>query len=346
MAQQAIHHPVRDDWLALRQEPVLEPGLAIIDPHHHLWDRPGEHYMLPGLLADMSAGHDVRATVYVQCRSMYRTEGPEAMKPLGEVEFVNGIAAQCASGTYGPRRPCAGIVAGADLMLGADVVPVLEAMQRCAGDRLKGVRNSVAWHENPAVRSSNILPPPGLMREPAFRDGAKRLAALGLTLDVWAYQSQLGELLDLVRAVPAATVVIDHLGGPLATGPYASQRDQMFVDWKARMAALAELPNTVLKLGGLGMKVGGFAFYQAPLPPSSEELAAAWRPYMETAIGLFGADRCMFESNFPVCKGMFGYGAFWNACKRLTAGLPAAEKRALFSGTAARVYRLDKRLAG
>jgi L-fuconolactonase len=342
-------YPVRLDWLARNAEPVLEPDLAIVDPHHHLWHRAGAvhevgdqsaHYLFPELLADMTCGHNVRATVFVQCRSMYRQSGPEAMRSVGEVEFVNGIAAQAASGFYGPRFACAGIVAGADLTLGAGVDAVLDRMRAVAGDRFVGIRNSVAWHESPDVRSSMILPPPGLMADTRFRAGVGRLAAHNLSLDIWAYQTQAADVLDLARAYPDVTMIIDHLGGPLAAGPYAGQRDAMFAGWKSGLAALAKLPNTRIKLGGLGMKVGGFAFHDAVEPPTSQQLATAWKPYVATAIELFGPSRAMFESNFPVCKGMFGVSTFWNACKRLAAGYSAAEKAALFSGTATAVYRL------
>jgi predicted TIM-barrel fold metal-dependent hydrolase len=333
-------YEVREEWLALGREEAIEPELAIIDPHHHLWERHGERYLFPDLLADLNDGHDVRASVFVQCRAMYRAGGADEMKPLGEVEFVNGIAAQAASGGYGRRLACAGIVAGADLTLGERVTPVLERMRAAAGPRLAGLRNSVAWHESPDVRSSQILPPKGLMADARFRAGVRQLHKHGLTLDVWCYQTQLGELLDLVRANPDTTIVIDHLGGPLACGPYAGKRDEMFTPWRAALADLAKEPNTRLKLGGLGMKVGGFAFPYRPQPPTSQELAEAWRPYMETGIALFGARRCMFESNFPVCKGMFSARAFWNACKRIAAGASRDEKAALLAGTAIDVYRL------
>jgi L-fuconolactonase len=343
-------YPVRLDWLARTTEAVIEPDLAIIDPHHHLWDRASagtpssdqrSHYLLPDLLADMACGHNVRATVFVQCRSMYRQTGPEAMRSVGEVDFVNGISAQAASGFYGQGRACAGIVAGADLTLGTGVDAVLERMRAVAGDRFVGIRNSVAWHPSRDVRSSMVLPPPGLMADPSFRVGVGRLAAHNLSLDIWAYQTQAAEVLDLARAHPDVAVIIDHLGGPLAAGPYAGKRDEMFAGWKAGLTALAKLPNTRIKLGGLGMNVGGFRFHDGVDPPTSEQLAAAWQPYVDTAIHLFGPSRAMFESNFPVCKGMFGARVFWNACKRLSAGYSAVETADLFSGTAAAVYRLQ-----
>lgn len=333
-------YDVREDWLARVREDVIEPELPVVDPHHHLWDRHGERYLFADLLADMSDGHDVRATVFVQCRAMYRPTGPEELRPIGEVEFVNGVAAQAASGFYGRRLACVGIVAGADLSLGDRLDPILERMRAVAGSRLVGIRNSVAWHESPHVRSSYILPPAGLMSDSRFRVGVKRLARHGLSLDVWAYQTQHQELLALARDNPEIVIIVDHLGGPLACGPYAGKRQEMFAPWRAGLAELARLPNTRIKLGGLGMVVGGFDFQEHSDPPHSEQLARAWRPYVETAIDLFGPKRAMFESNFPVDKGMYSYRAFWNACKRLVTGGSQDERARLFSGTAIEVYRL------
>lgn len=334
------HLPVREDWLALRQEEILEPALPIVDPHHHLWDRPGARYLLEELLRDTGSGHDVRATVYVQARSMYRADGPEASRPVGETEFANGVAARCASGLYGPIRACAGIVGMVDLMLGDAVAPLLEQHVRAGGERFRGIRNQTAWHALPEINSNPVPPRRGLLSEPAFLRGAGRLREHGLSLDIWAYHTQLDEVLALARALPDLPIVLDHAGGPLGAGPYAGQRDAVFAEWSARMRRLAGCPNVVVKLGGLGMAVNGFGFERQALPPTSAQLAQAWRPYVEFCIEAFGAARCMFESNFPVDKGSCGYAVLWNAFKRLAAGASAEEKAALFSGTACRVYRL------
>jgi predicted TIM-barrel fold metal-dependent hydrolase len=331
----------RPEWLALRSEPVIDPEREIVDPHHHLWDRPGYRYLLPELLEDLAAGHRVVQTVFVQCRSMYRADGPVALRPVGEVEFVNGVAAMSASGLYGEARACAAIVGCADLGLGAEVAPVLEALERAGNGRLRGIRFPVAWHPDQAVGLTPQNTASGLMGEPAVRAGAAALARAGLSLDIWAGHTQLGELYDLAAAVPDLTIVIDHVGGPIGVGPYAGRRAEVLADWTAAMRRLAALPNLVVKLGGLAMRVGGFAFDEAPQPPSSQELAAAWRPYIVTCIDLFSPARCMFESNFPVDKGMVGYRALWNCFKRLAAEFSEDEKRALFAGTARRVYRLE-----
>ncbi|MCW8084194.1 amidohydrolase family protein [Sabulicella glaciei] len=332
---------VREEWLAQVQEEALDPALPIVDPHHHLWDREGERYLLDDLLRDTASGHDLRATVFVQCGAMYRASGPEDERSLGETEFVNGVAAASASGTYGSLRACAGIVGFVDLTLGDRVTPLLEAHLAAAGARFRGVRNRTAWHPSPEVRSNLLSPPPGPLENPRFVEGARRLAAQRLVLDIWAYQTQLPHVLAVARAVPELTVVVNHCGGPLGVGPFAGRRAEGFEEWRREVLALAALPNTVMKLGGLAMEVGGHDFHLHDLPPRSATLAEAWRPVIHTLIEAFGARRCMFESNFPVDKGMCGYGVLWNAFKRLAAGTSEAERTALFSGTATRVYRLQ-----
>jgi predicted TIM-barrel fold metal-dependent hydrolase len=333
---------VREEWLRKTVEPILEPGLPILDPHHHLWNAHGDRYFLPELLADTSTGHDIRGTIFVQCGEMYRAGGPEEEKSLGETEFVTGIAAQSASGRHGATRACAGMIGMVDLTLGDRVTALLERHVAIAGMRFCGIRNRTAWHPSPEVRSNLVSAPPGPLENPAFVVGAKRLAAFGLPLDVWAYHTQLPLVEKLARAVPELTVVVDHVGGPIGVGPFLGKRDEVFPVWKKQMQALASLPNVVVKVGGLTMQVSGFEFHRQPKPPGSEELAAAWRPYVETCIEAFGAQRCMFESNFPVDKGMCSYPVLWNALKRLAGGAGADEKTALFSGTAMRVYRLDR----
>ena len=336
----APHLPVRPEWLVLRDEPVLEPALAIVDAHHHLWDRQTGRYLADEFGRDLASGHRVVSTVYVQCRSMLRQDGPEAMKPLGEVEFATGIAAMFASGAYGQARCCEAIVGGADLTLGAELDGVLEAMLQVSGGRLRGIRNPLAWHASPEVSSSPVTPPRDQMTNPAFRQGVRTLGRFGLSLDAWVYHTQLDDLYELARAAQDVTVVIDHFGGPLGVGPHAGQRAAVLAEWKQKLARLASLPNTRIKLGGAGMNVFGFDFATRALPPSSEQLAAAWRPYFDVCVELFGVDRCMFESNFPVDKGMFSYGVLWNAFKRLASAMSADDKTALFSRTAATTYRL------
>lgn len=329
---------VRQEWLDRRQEEILEPDLSIIDPHHHLWDRPGWRYLLDELLADLNSGHCIVATVFLQCRAMYRADGPAPLRPVGETEFVNGVAAMSASGGYGPARVCAGIVGHADLTLGAAVREVLEAHRRAGGDRFRGIRHSNA--RDTSVPRPTDAPRPELLADPHFREGFAQLAPLGLSFDAWLYHPQIPELAALARAFPDTPIVLDHVGGPLGIGAYAGRRAETFADWTTSIRDLATCPNVSVKLGGLGMPLTGLSFHERPEPPSSEQLAAASRPYFDTCIDAFGAGRCMFESNFPVDKESFSYAVYWNACKRLARGAGAAEKAALFGGTAARFYRI------
>ncbi len=340
-AQQSSNLPIREDWLAQWREEILEPELPIVDPHHHLWDRPGWRYLLEEFLADANSGHNILASVFVQCRSMYRRDGPEELRPLGETEFVNGVAAMSASGRYGKTRICAGIVGYADLRLGARVEDVLEAHVRVAGGRFRGIRHISAWDADASIMNPSYRPPPGLLADRGFREGFARLAPLGLCFDAWLYHPQIDELKALAQEFPDTPIVLDHVGGPLGIGRYAQERQEVFARWAGSIRALAQCANVSVKLGGLGMRIGGFDFHQHSRPLASEALAHAWRPYFETCIESFGTARCMFESNFPVDKGSYGYAAFWNACKHLTRAAGAAEKADLFSRTAARFYRLE-----
>jgi len=332
---------VRQDWLDRRHEPILEPDLPIVDAHHHLWDRPGWRYLLDELLADTNSGHNIIATVFVQARAMLRAGGPEEMRPVGETEFVNGVAAMCASGSYGKIRACAGIVGHADLTLGDRLEPVLLAHIRAGGNRFRGIRHITACDRDPAMASPAYNPPSGLLGDKRFREGFGVLDRLGLSFDAWLYHPQIGELADLAHAFPKTRIVLNHVGGPIGIGGYAGKREEVFSAWVASIKALAASSNVYVKLGGLGMRMGGFGFHEMREPPSSEVLAAAWRPYVETCIDAFGVSRCMFESNFPVDKGSYSYPVFWNACKLLTHGASHAEKTELFAGTATRFYCLD-----
>ena len=335
------HATIRPDWLVLRTETAVEPELPIVDPHHHLWDRPDHRYMAHDHMDDIRTGHTVVSTVFVQCRSMLRKDGPRDMAPVGEVDFANGAAALGASGLFEPTRVCEAIVGGADLALGDGVVPVLEAMIAVAGKRFRGVRNPVVWHESSEVQSSTASPPPrGLMTTDAFRMGVRQLARMDLSLDVWAYHTQLDEILALAGENPGMPVIIDHMGGPIGVGPDAGNLPDMLAAWAIGLQRLSRLPNTFIKFGGGGMPVFGFGFHEAPRPPSSEDLVRAWRTHYETCLNAFGPKRFMFESNFPVDNGSFSYAILWNAFKKLCAGCSPAERHDMLAATAARVYRL------
>jgi len=332
-----------DSWLALVEEETLAPALPICDPHHHLWDqRPDRvepRYLLNEILADLNSGHHIASTVFVQCTAMHRADGPEAMRPVGETEFVNGIAAMSASGLYGATRIAAGIVGTADLTLGAAVAEVLEAHVQAGGGRFRGIRQSAAWDPAGAAISDRMAPP-HLYMDANFRAGYAQLARFDMTFEGWCYHHQIKELADLARAFPDTTIILDHFGGPLGVGPYAGQREAILPTWREDIAELAKCPNVVAKLGGINMPINGFEWQERERPPTSQALMEATRPYYEHALEQFGVDRCMFESNFPVDKESCSYNVLWNSFKRLTANYSADEKAKLYHDTAARVYRL------
>ncbi len=329
--------------LAASVEPALEPELPIVDPHHHFWDFPSHRYMLNELLADTGSGHTVTATVFIECAVFYRASGAQSMRPVGEVEAINGLAAMAASGRYGDTQAAAGIVGMADLTIGAAVEDVLRAQMAAAGSRFKGIRYAAGWEDKTAgIHNSHTNPPAHLYRDHApFREGFAKLGELGLSFDAWLYHPQLADLIDLARTFPAQPIVLNHVGGPLGLEHYASRKEEVFEHWRASIRELATLDNVYIKLGGLGMRLNGFEFDARERAPSSSELADAWRPFIETAIEAFGPKRCMFESNFPVDKISGAYANYWNAFKRLALGASSDEKAALFRDTARTFYRLD-----
>lgn len=328
--------PVDQDWLNRHREPIFEPDLPIIDPHHHLWTRDGNVYLMPELLADLASGHNVVATVFEECHSMYRADGPDEEKSIGETEFVTGVAAMGASGSFGTTRICARMVGRVDLMLGSRARPLLERHMIASGGRFAGIRQSTAWDASDRIHK--VVANPEMLLDSTFRAGFAALGALGLVFDAWVYHPQLGEVGDLATAFPNTPIILNHVGSPILGGPYAADRDKVFADWRVGMANLAKQPNVTVKLGALPIRLPGSGAAAKDNPPSSEEVAVAWRPWLETSIELFGANRCMFESNFPVQKRWCSYQVVWNAFKRLTANASASEKTALFAGTAARVY--------
>jgi predicted TIM-barrel fold metal-dependent hydrolase len=325
-------------WLARQTEDILAPALPIIDPHHHLWDRAGNEYYLDELLTDTAGGHNIIATVFLLCNWAFRKDGAEALRPVGETEAVMKIVRE-AERRGVPTKVCAGIVAYADLCLGDRVDEVLEAHRAAAEGHLRGVRYVTARDEG-FVASIAPPPPARLMSDSRFRAGFARLERFGLSFDAWLYHTQVPELTDLARAFPAVPIILNHVGGPVGIGPYRGRRDDVFRDWSKAVRELATCQNVSMKLGGLAMLVAGFDFHERPNPPCSEDLATAWKPYMETCIEVFGPQRCMFESNFPVDKAMCSYAVLWNAFKRLAAGASATETAALFHHNAARTYRI------
>jgi predicted TIM-barrel fold metal-dependent hydrolase len=334
-------------WLETTEEIALEPDLPICDPHHHLWDlrstSVAQRYLLDELLADLSSGHNVVSTVFVECTAMYRADGPEELRPLGETEFVNGVAAMSASGLYGPARVASAIVGHADLRRGDAAADVLDAQIAAGNGRFRGIRHSGAWDADRAVAQSSSKTGPGLFLRDDFRAGLKHLAPRQLTFEVWCYHRQIPEATALARAFPDTTIILDHFGGPLGIGGYAARADAVFAEWQPLLRELAACPNVVAKLGGLNMPLNGYGWDQRAKAPGSTELVAATRRYYEFAIEQFGVDRCMFESNFPVDKQSCSYTVLWNSFKLLTAGYSASEKAKLFHDNAARVYRIGAR---
>jgi predicted TIM-barrel fold metal-dependent hydrolase len=291
--------------------------------------------MVPEFLVDV-ADNNVRASVFVECREHYLTSGDADFRPIGETDFIVGIADR-----FGDVEICAGIVGYADLRIGHRAKGVLEAHIEAGKGRFRGIRNISAWHPDPTARGSTSNPPPDLLRQSKFREGFASLAPLGLTFDAYMYHSQLPDLRDLARAFPTTPIVIDHAGGMLGIGPYRGKRQEAFAEWRTSMAELAVSDNILVKIGGLGLRAFGLDLHEEPLPPTSETLASVWHDTIETCIELFGTRRCMFESNFPVDKGSCSYTAMWNAYKRVTASYSASERADLFHGTAARFYNLS-----
>lgn len=335
---------LRPDWLARHSEAALDPAQPVIDSHHHLYHRPGLRYLLEDYLADLDCGHDVRASVAVQARAMLRAEGPAHRASLGETEFLNGQAAMGASGLYGPRRVAAAIVGHVDLALGDALRPLLERHIAAAGGlardggRFSGIRQPLAWDRDPSLLNPAYATPEGLADHTSFRRGLGVLQDMGLSFEIWAFYPQLQPLARMARAFPDLRFVVDHLGGVIRSGAHAGQ--DIFDIWRQGIAALAACPNVTIKLSGLGMRLSGFGFDEAARPPTSAELADAWRPWMMTALDVFGSQRCMWGSNFPVDKGSYAMGIGLNAVKRLMADAPPEARHDVFWRTAARHYGL------
>ena len=326
-------------WLMRLQEDVIEADLPIIDAHHHLWDQADSRYLIDDVAADVADGHRIVATVFVQAHYGYHTTGAEYLAPVGETEKIAAIA-DAAQARGLPTEIAAGIIAYADLTLGDQLDAVLDAHEAAAAGRLRGIRHSVSRDHNFPEGIAFRPAPEGLLADPLYRAGLARLAARGLSYDAMLYHAQLPELTAMAQTIPDLTIVLDHIGCVLGIGPYVGREADTFRQWRSAMAELANCPNVMVKIGGLGMIICGASWNDRPMPPSSLELTRAWRPYVDTCIELFGADRCMFESNFPVDKAMFSYRTLWNAFKLLAAEASLDERTALFSGTAAKAYRV------
>ena len=345
MSAKANAFAVRPDWLAMHCEEPVDPQRPIVDAHHHLYDRAELTYLLPDYLADVRSGHNLAASIFVQARAMLRAAGPAELRAIGETEFVNGVAAISASGIYGPERVCSAIVGFADLTLGEAAGDLLDRHIHAAGGaagargRIAGMRQTLCWDRDATLLNAAYPTSRDMMESSAFRAGLRQLVDRDLAFDAWAFFPQLRDLARLARAVPALTMVVDHCGGILRIGPYAAQPD-VYEQWAKGISELARCPNVFLKLSGLGMRLGGFGFDERQRPPTSTELAAAWKRWFDHCLQQFGPKRCMWGSNFPVDKGSYSFAVGLNAFQRLAAALSDEEKDALFSRTAASVYQL------
>ncbi len=326
------------DWLSLVSEPILEPDRVIVDPHHHLWHGRDAPYLLDDLWADTESGHRIEKTVFIECGAEYFTDGPEDLRPVGETVFVAEQAAQARKDPG--KAQIAAIVGHANLKLGAGVREVLEAHVEAGKGLFRGIRHSAAWDASEAIRASHSRPGAHLYLDPKVREGFSTLAGMGLTFEAWLMHPQLPELIDLARAFPETTIVLNHFGGPIGIGPYEGQREEIFLQWKEHIATLAACPNVVAKLGGMAMPINGFGWHKRAKPLTSDEFVEVYKPYYLHTIDCFRTIRTMFESNFPVDKRSISYPVLWNGFKKLVADFSADEKDALFRGTASRVYRL------
>lgn len=326
-----------DRWLAMLQEEILEPELPIIDPHHHLWVRNGYSYLMPELAADLASGHNIVGTVYAECHSMYRADGVEAQRSLGETEFVRGQAAMSAGGAFGFARACEVMFGNIDLTLGGGVEPLIEQHIDASGGRFRGVRLSSGWHADDRIH--NVSEVPELLLDPRVNEAAAILSRMGMSLDCWLYHPQLDEVAQLADAHPDLTIILNHVGSPILGGPYRGKANEVFEAWKSAIIRVSERANVYVKLGALPIRMPSYDGDRS-LPPSSGEVAAAWRPWMETCIEAFGPERSMYESNFPVQKRWCSYQVCWNAFKRISMGASVSEKKDLFSGAATRAYRI------
>ncbi len=292
---------VDETWLGKHREAIIDPDLPIVDPHHHLWER-GTRYLLDEIMADIDSGHNIRATVFLQCDSMYRADGDPNLAPVGETEFVNGIAAMSASGIYGPARVAAGIVGFAELRLGASVDVVLEAHLRAAGDRFRGIRARSVWDADPTIQGSLIDFPKGLLLDAKFREGYARLSRYNLSFDAWLYHPQIPELADLADAFPDTTVILGHVGAPLGMGVYASRRDEVLLRLAAQYGRICPSPQRHGEAGRTeheGIRLQS-RFCQSRHPGLVRGIGDALATlYRGPASRFFGVSRCMFESIFP-----------------------------------------------
>ena len=336
-----------ENWINGVKEEIIDPDMEIIDPHHHLWHGPEDppgikesyRYLLEDLWSDTSSGPNIKKTVFIDCGQEYYEEGPDRFKPVGETEFVVEIAKQ---GRQSPdKAQIAGIIGHANMMLGSSVKEVLEMHQEKGEGLFRGIRHAGGWDEDERVRNAHSHPTPHIYLEDNFQQGLEELSSLGMVFDTWHYHNQIKDLTKLAKNLPNLTIVHDHFGGPLGIGPYEGKRDEIYEQWKEDTYELSQCVNVFAKLGGLAMPINGWDWHRKDLPATSDEIVAEQARYYMHTLDCFGADRSMFESNFPVDKQSVSYHVIWNAYKKMTIHLGDNEKRKLFYETANKVYKLE-----
>lgn len=310
-------------------EPALEPGLPIIDAHHHLW--PDGRYQRSDLVRDITAGHNVIGTVFIDCSAGYRTDGPAEFAPVGETEW--------AMTQRGGQGVIAAIVSHVDMYLGSRAGKVIDAHLAAGGEVFKGVRHNVAWDRHPDTNNALRGAPRYALLDPTFQAGVAELDRRRLVFETWVYFNQLDDVAALATRFPELSIILNHLGGPAVNGPYAGHRDEMLAEWRRGMQQVARHENVFLKIGGIGYR----SFVEESVldgPRTSEWLADYWRPEFRFCVETFGPSRCMFESNYPEDRHLCDYVVLWNTFKRATSELSASERAQLFELTARRAYSL------
>ena len=335
-----------NDWLDITKEDIIEPSLPICDPHHHYWDlrverTPYGRYLLHELLDDIS-GHNITSTVFIEARAMYNADIEKDFKPVGEVEFVEGISAASASGIYGKSRASASIIGHANLNLGDRVEPVLQSLLEASPRRFKGIRHIVAWDTDKEVDTVPVYNQEEQMSTKSFIEGAKVLSKMGLSFDSWMYFHQLPQLLNLAKKVPDLPIMVDHIGGMLLVGKYRDKKEEVLETWKKNISDLSECPNVQIKLGGLGMPITGHDWHLRKTPVGSDELAEQMKFFLDYCIEKFGTNRGMFESNFPVDKVSFSYDVLYNAFKKYSKNFSKSERSSMFHDNAIKFYKVEE----
>ena len=336
--------PIDEDWLKLNIEEPIDQKLAIIDPHHHLWDLDFGRYIHEDFLSDIKiSGHNVLASVYIMSSAntkIYDKVLPKEYETIPEIVFACQEAEKANNAISSKCKINETIVGSLDLRYGEKLIPVIEKGISISNGKLKGIRMLLAAHSDPSISSGAVKTPLGIMKEPKFLEGAKILQKYNLSLDFWIHHTQLNEMEFVAKSLPELTIILNHVGGPIHLGPYEGKKALTHREWRHSMMRLATLPNVSVKLGGLGMAVNGSKFYNNPIPPSSDELCESWKPWIFETLNLFGFERCMFESNFPVDKGSCSYGNLWNAFKKISKSMSEDEKNKLFYKNAAKIYKI------